>query len=215
MNSLLSILTNRILWGFLGMTALAAVIWMIGPLLSVVDSRPLESEQNRIITIAVMYFIWVQSHIIPRLYNAWLNRKLMDNLKSDNAPKETADHKRLNSEEQILADRFEEASQVLKKRISTSRVSVAGNGPSVSARSTCISCPGMSSLVRRAPGKPPRWSTPGCNFRWPTNLAKRRCVGLAVRATVTGGLPMKPFCWTPPGVTAPRRASRRRMPANG
>ena len=115
MNSLLSILTNRILWGFLGMTALAAVIWMIGPLLSVVDSRPLESEQNRIITIAVMYFIWVQSHIIPRLYNAWLNRKLMDNLKSDNAPKETADHKRLNSEEQILADRFEEASQVLKK----------------------------------------------------------------------------------------------------
>ncbi len=113
MNSLLSILTNRILWGFLGMTALAAVIWMIGPLLSVVDSRPLESEQNRVITIAVMYFIWVQSHIIPRLYNAWLNRKLMDNLKSDNAPKETADHKRLNSEEQILADRFEEASQVL------------------------------------------------------------------------------------------------------
>lgn len=115
MMSLLSILTNRILWGFLGMTALAAVVWMIGPLLSVVDSRPLESEQNRIITIAVMYFIWMQSHIVPRLYNAWLNRKLMDNLKSENATAQPADSKRLSNEDQILNDRFEEASQILKK----------------------------------------------------------------------------------------------------
>ena len=46
LTTLLSILTNRILWSFLGVTALAAVIWMIGPLLSIVDTRPLESEQN-------------------------------------------------------------------------------------------------------------------------------------------------------------------------
>ncbi|SFC63472.1 type VI secretion system protein ImpL [Kosakonia oryzae] len=111
---LLSLLTNRILWGFLGVTGLAAVIWMIGPLLSVVDSRPLESEQNRMITIAVMYLIWVHSHIVPRLYNAWLNRKLMDNLKSEEA-KDPVERKRLNSEDQILNERFEEAAQVLKK----------------------------------------------------------------------------------------------------
>ena len=52
LTTLLSILTNRILWSFLGVTALAAVIWMIGPLLSIVDTRPLESEQNRVISIA-------------------------------------------------------------------------------------------------------------------------------------------------------------------
>lgn len=40
LTTLLSILTNRILWSFLGVTALAAVIWMIGPLLSIVDTRP-------------------------------------------------------------------------------------------------------------------------------------------------------------------------------
>lgn len=114
MNMLLSLLTNRILWGFLGVTGLAAVIWMIGPLLSVVDSRPLESEQNRMITIAVMYLIWVHSHIVPRLYNAWLNRKLMDNLKSEEA-KDPVERKRLNNEDQILNERFEEAAQVLKK----------------------------------------------------------------------------------------------------
>ncbi|WP_090133935.1 type VI secretion system membrane subunit TssM [Kosakonia oryziphila] len=114
MNMLLSLLTNRILWGFLGVTGLAAVIWMIGPQLSVVDSRPLESEQNRMITIAVMYLIWVHSHIVPRLYNAWLNRKLMDNLKSEEA-KDPLERKRLNSEDQVLNERFEEAAQVLKK----------------------------------------------------------------------------------------------------
>ncbi|WP_342325036.1 type VI secretion system membrane subunit TssM [Kosakonia sp. BYX6] len=114
MNMLLSLLTNRILWGFLGVTGLAAVIWMIGPLLSVVDSRPLESEQNRMITIAVMYLIWVHSHIVPRLYNAWLNRKLMDNLKSDEA-KDPGERHRLTNDDQVLNERFEEAAQVLKK----------------------------------------------------------------------------------------------------
>ncbi len=62
LTTLLSILTNRILWSFLGVTALAAVIWMIGPLLSIVDTRPLESEQNRIISIAVVYLLWAQGH---------------------------------------------------------------------------------------------------------------------------------------------------------
>ncbi|WP_433691305.1 type VI secretion system membrane subunit TssM [Kosakonia cowanii] len=114
MNMLLSLLTNRILWGFLGVTGLAAVIWMIGPLLSVVDSRPLESEQNRMIAIAVMYLIWVHSHIVPRLYNAWLNRKLMDNLKSEEA-KDPTERQRLTSDDQVLNERFEEAAQVLKK----------------------------------------------------------------------------------------------------
>lgn len=120
---LLSILTNRLLWGFLGATAVAAVIWMIGPLLSIVDTRPLESEQNRVISIALVYLIWAQSHILPRLYNAWLNRKLMDNLKEE-TPKGNDPQQRLNSEDQILADRFDEAAQMLKK----AHFSKTGNG---------------------------------------------------------------------------------------
>lgn len=57
-----------------------------------------------------------QSHILPRLYNAWLNRKLMDKLNENTTSPEAADpQKRLNSEEQILAGRFDEAAQMLKK----------------------------------------------------------------------------------------------------
>ena len=118
LTTLLSILTNRILWSFLGVTALAAVIWMIGPLLSIVDTRPLESEQNRIISIAVVYLLWAQGHILPRLYNAWLNRKLMDKLNENTTSPEAADpQKRLNNEEQILASRFDEAAQIDRKSV--------------------------------------------------------------------------------------------------
>ena len=73
LTTLLSILTNRILWSFLGVTALAAVIWMIGPLLSIVDTRPLESEQNRIISIAVVYLLFCT--VITKL-QALLERRL-------------------------------------------------------------------------------------------------------------------------------------------
>ncbi|MDT3611079.1 type VI secretion system membrane subunit TssM [Cronobacter sakazakii] len=116
LNILLSIVTNRILWGFMGVTALSAVVWMIGPLLSIVDSRPLESETNRIISIALIYLIWVHSHIVPRLYNAWLNRKLMDKLNEGKPAEEGgSDVKRLGNDDKVLADRFDEAAQILKK----------------------------------------------------------------------------------------------------
>lgn len=107
---LLSILTNRGLWGFLGATAVAAAIWMIGPLLSIADIRPFELKQNCIVFIAVVYLIWAKIHILPRLYNRRLNSKLMGNLKETLQINDS--HKCLNSD---LADRFEEAAQMLKK----------------------------------------------------------------------------------------------------
>lgn len=123
--TLLSILTSRILWSLLGVTALAAVIWIMGPLLSIADIRPLESELSRIITIVVLYLLWAQSYILPQLYNAWLNHKLMDKLNENSRNRETAEpQKRLSSEEQILAGRFDEAAQILKK----AHFSKAGHG---------------------------------------------------------------------------------------
>ena len=156
LTTLLSILTNRILWSFLGVTALAAVIWMIGPLLSIVDTRPLESEQNRIISIAVVYLLWAQGHILPRLYNAWLNRKLMDKLNENTTSPEAADpQQRLNSEEQILASRFDEAAQMLKSALQQSGQALSG--PSASAHNISINCRGTSLSARRAPVKPRHW----------------------------------------------------------
>lgn len=113
LTTLVSILTNRILWGFLGASAVAAVIWLAGPLIAIGDMRPLESGQNRVIGIAVVYLIWIHSHVVPRIYNAWLNRRLMENLNA--AAPADGDAKPLDGEERILAERFDEAAQMLKK----------------------------------------------------------------------------------------------------
>ncbi|WP_273871433.1 type VI secretion system membrane subunit TssM [Serratia odorifera] len=114
LSTLFSIITSRLLWGFFGITALAFVIWTIGPLVAIGDYRPLEPELNRLIAIGVIYGIWLLCRIIPRLYSAWLNRKLLSNLR---AAEETpaADAKSEPQQDQMLAQRFDEATQLLKK----------------------------------------------------------------------------------------------------
>jgi len=114
LNRLFAILTSRLMWGFIGISALAFIIWTVGPLLSVADARPLEPEVNRQILIGLLYLLWAISRVIPRLYNAWLNRKLIGSL-SRVSPPGTDQPKRLTSEELQLAERFNEASQLLKK----------------------------------------------------------------------------------------------------
>lgn len=115
LNMLFAVLTSRLAWGFVGITALSFIIWVIGPVFSIVDSRPLEPEQNRVISIALLYLVWGLSQAIPRLYNMWLNRKLMSSLETSPSGEPEQDRKRLTNEEQVLASRFGEATEMLKK----------------------------------------------------------------------------------------------------
>ncbi|KJV48513.1 type VI secretion system protein ImpL [Pantoea sp. BL1] len=115
LNMLFAVLTSRLAWGFVGITALSFIIWVIGPVFSIVDSRPLEPEQNRVISIALLYLVWGLSQAIPRLYNMWLNRKLMSSLETRPSGESEQDRKRLTNEEQVLASRFGEATEMLKK----------------------------------------------------------------------------------------------------
>ncbi|WP_034912034.1 type VI secretion system membrane subunit TssM [Erwinia sp. 9145] len=115
LNIFFAIMTNRLMWGFVGITALSFIIWVIGPVFSIVDSRPLEPEVNRQISIALLYIVWGVSNLVPRLYNAWLNRKLMGSLKSTSEESADPDRKRLTNEDRVLAERFSEASDLLKK----------------------------------------------------------------------------------------------------
>ncbi|AXF77107.1 type VI secretion system membrane subunit TssM [Erwinia tracheiphila] len=115
MNILFAIMTNRLLWGFVGITALSFIIWVIGPVFSIVDSRPLEPEVNRQISIVLLYIAWGLSNLVPRLYNAWLNRKLMGSLKNGTNASGNPDRKRLTNEDRVLSERFTEAAEMLKK----------------------------------------------------------------------------------------------------
>lgn len=119
------------------------IIWVIGPVFSIVDSRPLEPEQNRIISIALLYLVWGLGEAIPRLYNIWLNRKLMSSLETGKSDAPEADCQRLTSEEQVLAGRFSEATDMLKRRTSSATAARARrSGHSALAVSISISCRG-------------------------------------------------------------------------
>lgn len=116
LKSLVSLVTNRLLWGFLGITALSLLIWTVGPLIAIGDYRPFESERNRYITIAALYLLWSLFRVVPRLYRAWFNRRMLRQLQIEQekaALKESLEADApLNN---ALQQRFSEAIQLLKK----------------------------------------------------------------------------------------------------
>ncbi|WP_380180323.1 type VI secretion system membrane subunit TssM [Kalamiella sp. sgz302252] len=111
---LLAVLCSRMLWGMLGLVALSAVIWIAGPLLAIGDYRPLEPEINRVICLALLWLAWATGKLLVRLYNAWLNRKLVSNL--DVRQRAVAqENKESDEEARVLRERFDEAMTLLKK----------------------------------------------------------------------------------------------------
>jgi len=114
LSTLFSIITSRLLWGAVGITALAFVIWVIGPLVAIGDYRPLEPELNRQIAIGILYLIWILFRIIPRIYSIWFNSRLLSNLRAANEiPQDEV--KAPPQQDSQLSQRFDEAVQLLKK----------------------------------------------------------------------------------------------------
>lgn len=111
MASVLSTLfSSRLVWGFFGITALSALIWMTGPLLSLNDIHWLESSVNRQIAIGLCYFFWILFQLIPQLYRAWFNSKLLNNLQQY-----SVEHAEQAAAEELLSALFSEAATLLKK----------------------------------------------------------------------------------------------------
>ncbi|WP_369790244.1 type VI secretion system membrane subunit TssM [Rouxiella sp. WC2420] len=115
LRTLLAMITSRLLWGFVGITAICVMVWTIGPLVSIGDYRPLESEFNRFATVLVLYLLWLCFRLVPRVWRSWQNRRLVRKLEADNRPQEEAAPVEDNPEQRLLTERFNEATQLLKK----------------------------------------------------------------------------------------------------
>ncbi|MFK8257581.1 type VI secretion system membrane subunit TssM [Erwinia sp. AnSW2-5] len=105
-----SLLSSRLLWGLIGVTALSALIWMVGPLLPFTRFQALDSPLNRQLLIGLSYFLWVLLQLIPQLYRAWFNSKLLTRLQLS-----SSDHAELQATGEMLNNRFSEAATLLKK----------------------------------------------------------------------------------------------------
>lgn len=105
-----TLLSSRLLWGLVGVTALSALIWMVGPLLPFTRFQSLDSPLNRQLLIGLSYFLWILFQLIPQLYRAWFNSKLLNRLQLNNI-----DHAELQATGEMLNNRFSEAAILLKK----------------------------------------------------------------------------------------------------
>jgi type VI secretion system protein ImpL len=105
-----SLLSSRLLWGLTGVTALSALIWMIGPLLSLTRFQTLDNPLNRELLIGLCYFLWILLQLIPQLYRAWFNSKLLTRLQLS-----AGDQAELQATGEMLDNRFSEAAMRLKK----------------------------------------------------------------------------------------------------
>ena len=72
LRSIFRFFISRDLWIFLGLLAVAFLIWVIGPVIAVGRYRPLDSEFVRIVVIALMFAIW----IVRLVYRKWRERRL-------------------------------------------------------------------------------------------------------------------------------------------
>ncbi|MEI2264826.1 type VI secretion system membrane subunit TssM [Erwinia sp. CGal63] len=118
-----NLFSSRLLWGFFGITALSALIWITGPLLSLNGIHWLESSVNRQIAIGLCYFFWILFQLIPQLYRAWFNSKLLNNLQHY-----SVDHAEQAAAEELLSALFSEAATLLKKTHFPVRKQKSGGG---------------------------------------------------------------------------------------
>jgi type VI secretion protein IcmF len=125
---LFRLLFSRRMLVFLGLLALAAIIWFGGPLLAIADYRPLEPARTRWICIIAIFGVW----IIRSLFRWWRAKNINDKLLSRMAKareSEAASSKIIQPGEEevaVLQARFNEAIAILKKRRTKS--SSAGRG---------------------------------------------------------------------------------------
>ncbi|PHM45506.1 hypothetical protein Xmau_01158 [Xenorhabdus mauleonii] len=112
LNALLSIITSRLMWSFLSITTISAIIWFLGPIISIGNNVPFKSDLIRIITIACLAVLWLIIKLVPRLYRLWFNKKVEKQFSINQEKKE---EKKPDEPVITLAERFVNAIKLLKK----------------------------------------------------------------------------------------------------
>ncbi|PHM72499.1 type VI secretion system membrane subunit TssM [Xenorhabdus kozodoii] len=110
LSAIVAIFTSRLIWSFLGITAISFIIWFIGPITSIGNAVPLESSTVRIIIMVVLYLVWFFIQLASRLYQVWLNKKLSAQLNRGNDENEQLQ----NSQYTTLSEHFSDALRLLK-----------------------------------------------------------------------------------------------------
>ena len=120
MTKLLQVLLSPLLLALIGVAALSAVVWWIGPLIGIGDSRPLDGVGARVIVIAILFGIVLVSMLVGMLRRKRNNAALVDGM----AKGPSAADRELGT----LNERFTQAIDVLKAAPSSAGRSIFNRG---------------------------------------------------------------------------------------
>ena len=111
MSKLKELISTRWFITFIGVIALAILIWFVGPLIAIAGNTVLDSETSRLITIMVLLLLWGLNNLRIQTLAKKQENELIEGLKEDN-------HKQLkdavDEEVSLLSERFDDALQILK-----------------------------------------------------------------------------------------------------
>jgi type VI secretion system protein ImpL len=112
---LLKLIFNRWTLVLLGLVAVAALIWFVGPLISIADVYPLEKESTRQIVIAVVIGLYIVKLVWSVAKVRLANMHLMDGLARQAQAPAAATNTAGAAEVAMLQKRFQDAVDVLKQ----------------------------------------------------------------------------------------------------
>ncbi|MCK5202820.1 MAG: type VI secretion system membrane subunit TssM, partial [Desulfobacterales bacterium] len=122
MKAILGIFKQKWVIQLIGVLALCALIWFVGPKISFAKRAPLESEFNRLLTILAVVIVWAVYNLIALARANKKDQQLMADLAAPQVDQaQAAIDEAQNEEAATLRQTFEEALQFLKKTRSKGR----------------------------------------------------------------------------------------------
>ncbi len=103
------VLTSRWFISLIGVILLSAVVWFVGPLISVAGSVPLEDELTRLIVIGVLFLLWGLFLLIGWLRARRANDRMISDLARGTADAATEEAAAKAEEMAVLQERIQDA----------------------------------------------------------------------------------------------------------
>ena len=114
MKKILKLLFNRWTLTIIGLAAISALIWFVGPLIAFAEYYPLASDTHRIILIALVIIFYIGKLTWKFIQSRNLNVRFMEGLLQQAPAQQDAINTAGSEEVAMLQKRFEEAVAVLK-----------------------------------------------------------------------------------------------------
>ena len=114
MKNIIKILTNPLLLSIIGLIAVAVVVWFGGPMIAFNDSKPLEPEMPRLITILVITILWGLNNFRVQNKAKKKDAEMMGEIATAGVEQPSPGDGRSAEEEAAIQKHFQEALSLLK-----------------------------------------------------------------------------------------------------